>query len=459
MDTRWLEQRARGWYAVKDVPRPLQASLGKKRLIRSLHTQDHRLALARRHAVLAEFEGQIAGARKDASGLVGVPAGLAWRDTLQRLDRGEPAMVKAFGGERRKEWHDGAEVEFSAEEVARDNASLLLGEQADTFRARGDLVGASALLDLAHGRATPLLHHVEAWLAEGGSKGALKERTRSQYRTDVGRLEKWANGAGVAPTVEAFTKRIAGRYVTEAIVSPALDPMTGNRRVSAASAYWRWMVKRGVVETNPWTGQSLAKRAHDGTGSRSKRPFTDAEVVALLAGNPDEELADAMRVLALSGMRLEEVYRLTVATCTGGWFNVREAKTRAGIRRVPVHSVLAGIVARRCEGKAPTAFLFHERGPAPASTQRSAPVSKRFGRYRQTVGVHDAKEGRRHSAVDAHSFRRWFVSAARNAGQDRAMVAAVVGHEAGNITDDVYSSGPSEALRQAVVEAVRLPTG
>ncbi len=37
------------------------------------------------------------------------------------------------------------------------------------------------------------------------------------------------------------------------------------------------------------------------------------------------------------------------------------------------------------------------------------------------------------------------------------MVAGVVGHEVGNITDDVYSSGPSDAVRRAVVEAVRLP--
>ena len=38
-----------------------------------------------------------------------------------------------------------------------------------------------------------------------------------------------------------------------------------------------------------------------------------------------------------------------------------------------------------------------------------------------------------------------------------ATVAAVVGHEAGNITDDTYSGGPSMALRRACVEAVRLP--
>ena len=37
------------------------------------------------------------------------------------------------------------------------------------------------------------------------------------------------------------------------------------------------------------------------------------------------------------------------------------------------------------------------------------------------------------------------------------MVAAIVGQETGNITDDVYSGGPAEALLRACVEAVRLP--
>lgn len=89
--------------------------------------------------------------------------------------------------------------------------------------------------------------------------------------------------------------------------------------------------------------------------------------------------------------------------------------------------------------------------------ERSAAASKRFGRYRKAIGAHDPRAGRRASAVDLHSLRRWFRSTARNAGQDRAMVAGVVGHEVGNITDDVYSSGPSDAVRRAVVEAVRLP--
>ena len=70
--------------------------------------------------------------------------------------------------------------------------------------------------------------------------------------------------------------------------------------------------------------------------------------------------------------------------------------------------------------------------------------------------IDDRVEGRRQSRVDYHSLRRWFVTKAR-AGFDRAVVAAVVGHESGNITDDVYSGGPDNAVKRACVEFVRLP--
>ncbi len=110
-------------------------------------------------------------------------------------------------------------------------------------------------------------------------------------------------------------------------------------------------------------------------------------------------------------------------------------------------------------GKAGGEFLFHEAGPSRVGYERSMPASKRFGHYRKRVGVDEREPGRRQSNIDFHSLRRWFVTKARNAGIDRAVVAAVVGHEAGNITDDVYSGGPSEALLRACVAAVKLPDG
>ena len=156
-----------------------------------------------------------------------------------------------------------------------------------------------------------------------------------------------------------MTPPVAGRFVTEALLRQGVDRATGNRRISAASAYWRWLVKRAGVPASPWRGQSLSRQARARAGGRDKR---------------------------------------------------------------------------------------------------SAALSKRFGRYRRAVGVHEREDGRRHSRVDFHSWRRWFVTEARNAGADQAVVAAVVGHEVGNITYDVYAGGPSEALLRVCVEAVRVPT-
>jgi integrase len=301
-----------------------------------------------------------------------------------------------------------------------------------------------------------LLLHVDAWLREGGAKGPLQARTRTQYRSDVQGLAEWLRTIGIVVTVEAVTDVVAGQYVTEQLVGRGVHWATANRRITAASAYWRWLRKRAGVKANPWAGQSLSK-AVGGNGDKSKRPFSDGEAAMLLTGDAGIELADAMRVAALSGMRLEEIYRLTVADCVGRWFRVRYAKTRAGLRRVPIHPALAAIVARRCEGKPATAFLFHEPGPVRAGRERSMALSKPFGHYRRALGVHEAVDGARHSRVDFHSWHRWFITTARNAGVDRAAVAAVVGHEVGNLTDDTYSGGPDEKLLRACVEAVRLP--
>ncbi len=457
-DTKHLEQRHLTWHCVKDVPRPLRALMGCKRLVLSLRTHDLRVAQARRYEALAAFQRRIDQAGKAGGGSSpAVDAGLAWRETLAALGRGDPASVQAFGGRGSEVWTDGGLVERNAHDTALDAAESLLGDHADSFAASHGEEAARTMMDLARGRATPLRHYVDAWLAEGGPKGPVNARTAGQYRSDLIGLEEWAKSAGIAPTIEAFTKAAAGRYVTEALVGKGISRGTANRKISTASSYWTWLGKRTPVDVNPWRGQSLAKGSSARGAEKPKRPFTDAEVATLLQGGADAELADAIRVAALSGMRIEEVYRLTVADSAAGWFKLRQSKTQAGVRRVPIHSELAALVARRVEGKAAEAYLFHEAGPRKEGRERSMAVSKRFGHYRRRLKVDEAVTGQRQGRIDMHSLRRWFVSAARNAGIDRAVVAAVVGHEAGNITDDIYSGGPSAELLRACVEVVRLP--
>jgi integrase len=441
-DMRWMEVRGRTFYAVQAVPRPLWPRVGKRRLVKSLGTRDHHVAVARRHAALAEFQRLFDRVR---GGDGHVEAALDWRETLAALERGDTSRFSAS-------WDDGP---VSDPEELRSLANGVLDEEADRIECERGRGAANAFVGIARGTATPLLLHIDAWLREGGAKGPLTARTQGQYRSDMHGFADWARSIGIS-TVEAVSEIVAGRYVTEHLLARGVHWATANRRITAASAYWRWLRKRAGVKVNPWTGQSLSKRAGR-NGDKTKRPFSDAEAATLLTGGAGIELADAMHVAALSGMRLEEIYRLTAADCTGGWFRVRDAKTRAGRRRVPIHPALAALVARRCKGKPGSAFLFHEPGPVRDGRERSMALSKRFGYYRRTLGVHETLNGARHSRVDFHSWRRWFITAARNAGVDRAVVAAVVGHEVGNLTDDTYSGGPDEKLLRACVEAVRLP--
>ena len=156
----------------------------------------------------------------------------------------------------------------------------------------------------------------------------------------------WLASRGSAPRRRQSKPSVGAtvdRFVTEARVAASVDRKTANRKISAASAYWRWLVKRAGYTDNPWQGQSLSKAPIAHEDARNKRPFTDAEMAILLSGPADPELADAILVGALTGMRIEETYRLTVGDCANGWFTVRRSKTRAGLRRVPIHSDLPSL--------------------------------------------------------------------------------------------------------------------
>jgi len=55
------------------------------------------------------------------------------------------------------------------------------------------------------------------------------------------------------------------------------------------------------------------------------------------------------------------------------------------------------------------------------------PTSKRFRTYRRGLGVDDQVEPKRRSLVNFHSFRRWFITKAEQAGIHPHIIAVVVG--------------------------------
>lgn len=446
-DTRWLEKRRQTWFAVVYVPPRLHGVLGKK-LRRSLQTRDLRVAQTKRHIAVAEFKTMIDAARRPAVDKVAAEAA-SLRETLGRA-KGGAAVIRGYSADATG---DELDQETQLRDYIADRAQQIADDQGDD--------AAHAFIGVATGRATPLLLHVPDWLREGGQKGSYAPRTKLQLERDLCELKDWLITAKVPATVEAITRRMAARFVTEHLTQSGRTAKTLARIVSSCRAYWTWLARRALVEgdRNPWDRQAPPKGATRGNGADKERAFTDAELTTLLNGPADAELADLMRVAALSGMRIEEIYQLTVRDCAGGNFNIRRAKTQAGVRVVPIHPDLAPIVARRSAHKAPAAWLFDEAGPQREGRERSMAASKRFGHYRRGLEVAEMVTGKRRSLVNFHSLRRWFITAALRAGQPERVVQQVVGHKPQGVTLGIYFAGDLPAQLRACVEAVRLPNG
>ena len=383
---------------------------------------------------------------------------MEWRTDLAAIQRGDKGAIRRFRGgsfdpDTGEEWSEAQGARYVAEMVLHDEAEAL----ADDDRAK--------LLSVAQGFATPLLTHLDAWLAEPGAKGPLRGRTVFQYRSDLATLSSWLAKEHLPQTIEAVTKPVAGRYVSASLAA-GNKPKTVNRHVSAASAYWRWLVRRTDLPTNPWTGQTVGTVTAPGTLT-AKRAVTDDELwrllnppTTLLTPSKRRTLVDAVTLAALTGARLEELFRLRVADCGDGWLRVRDGKSRAAIRRIPVHPGLAELLARRCARKGPGDYLIDEEGgDPPHGRERSMPFSKRFGTYRRALGVDERVAGQRSSRVEFHSLRRWVIDVMLHAGVVLAVVQQIVGHEREDITNRVYSGGASHAQLEAAIRTIALPLG
>jgi hypothetical protein len=221
---------------------------------------------------------------------------------------------------------------------------------------------AQAFFDMATGKLTPLTAHVPQWLADGARHGApLKDRTKAERRSAIEKLGAWMAKERLPVAIEAVTRKIAGRYVSEALLPSGRDPATVAKLVKHVGAYWSWLIRRGHLPdsaTSPWVNQGPVRTAKQAGTPNTERPFTNAELALLLASPPSQTMADFIRVAALTGMRREEIGRLRVVDCQGGVFVVHEGKTAAAARRVPIHSKLAGMVERRNTGQPAAAYLF-----------------------------------------------------------------------------------------------------
>ena len=443
VDAKYLEKRGSVWWVTVYVPRALRPKLGRK-LTRTLATDSLNTAQKLRWQHVANFKAQIEKAAAVDGEAVKVTKAHELRDWL--------AATRHYGNARSDEGEALTPL---------DEAEATLDILTEEIAEKEGPEAAARFFGQATGQITSIGEYIDRWLAASH----FTERTKGEHRTAIKRLEEWAHKVGRSETLEGFTGQDASAYRDlELIAARGLATKTINKAMSSLRVYWRWLLESELVKgSNPWVSKSLGKRR--ATLTSLERPFTNDEVRKLLTEIKDRDLQEFMRIAALSGMRIQEIASLTVGSCGGGAFRVRDSKTEAGVGRViPIHSNLVDMVAKLCEGRSKSDFLLLGGLKAGRDGDRSMAISKRFTRYRRRIGVDDTKAGQRRSLVNFHSFRRWFIKEAiSGAGQgDPWTIADIVGHKAGELPFDLtmrqYPGASEIEKRRKVVDSVCLPT-
>lgn len=276
-------------------------------------------------------------------------------------------------------------------------------------------------------------------------------KTRSSYISNVKRLSTWLNVEGKPlnfDSVDLFLKSVSNKRNTL------------NGYLAACKNFWNWATKydqrfRALFtdKPNPFLNHDLPKT----TASRAENyiAFTVEEVEQLFneaMNKRDTNLAYLIVFGAYTGARIEEIGRISKDTTVfeneiPSYFKILEAKTKAGIREVPIPTGLIPLYTHLLEQSALNeGFLF--AGKKNKNGERLNALGKRFGRLKERLGF---------STLHAfHSFRGTAITQMHQAGVPyKEVIVYIVGHSQDNITLGVYSSGPSMKQKRDAIEKLK----
>jgi integrase len=305
---------------------------------------------------------------------------------------------------------------------------------------------------------SPILRQmVDPWLQQAGD--TITKQTAYQHRTALDAFLEWITKEGLdaeSTMARDVDRKLAGRFIGEGLSTSGKAPRTINRYISSLSSFWKWLIKRGLVEEaegNPWERQGVPSETKRGVKVK-RRAFTNTEISKLLIGDaqakvvPSETLKDLMALGLYTGARLDELCSLRVEDVTDSSGNltlvVSEGKTKAALRRVPVHPCIAHVIARRTKGSK-DGYLFHELKPSGPDLKRGWKISNRFTDYRRKVVI-DGPD------TVFHSFRKNTAGALEAAGVPETTAALILGHDRPHMTYGLYNDGgvPIGILREAI---------
>lgn len=504
-DTRYLKKRRQTWYFIIKIPVDLQSALGCKEVVKTLATRDLSKAQRDRWPLVNEWTARFEverGNRQWTPAEIEAQAVGEFQRLLGTFDETNTDIdaLEVFldleGEKLEGDARSLPDLEYALTnarlQAARGRIKALRGEPfepsqfsrkvVDPFtlktvpvvkRPSGEPFAVMArkyldevqrdptskLTEQTKGQYEAVYRLFDQW-AESPHMGEVAKRRASEFLEAVGKLDpNW----GRSPE----TKRRTFAEIAEAFGSTGrgLTNRTVNRYATALSLVWQWAKKRGhFTGDNPWEEQY---RPVSKTRAGAKAPFTPEELRTLLAAAPEvkpkeHSTSNTLRWLALisaySGMRLNEMCDRRVSDLReedGVWyFDIMNAKTEAGDRRVPLHSkiIRSGLLDFAQHGEE---WLFPNLKPGGPDAKRSWYISKRFTEFRRSLGVVRLNDRTGRDRLDFHSFRRSAVRALELARVPQTEAAQVVGHDREGITFGIYNpEGLNMRTLQDVVEKI-----
>lgn len=224
--------------------------------------------------------------------------------------------------------------------------------------------------------------------------------------------------------VDIALNKIGRRTVTDFIEAQQQSaPQTIQNWLTSLGSLYEFAKRRddGIPDSNPFHGHNLEARRT----IESYQPF-DQDQLQTLIKEADETIRDLILMGLYSGCRLDELASLKrddIVMIEGvRCFFIRKAKTAAGVRHVPIHSRLIGIVDKLLSQNYGE-YLFAQSNKITRADGKKGPwFSQAFTRLRRQVLP---------TATDRqcfHSLRGMFITALDRAGVPEQRIGAITGH-------------------------------
>lgn len=283
----------------------------------------------------------------------------------------------------------------------------------------------------------------------------------NQRKVDLNTVDRHIKRVKV---LDAFLKSenllLAYEAVGVFLISKNLEPKTKKQYLFSFNAFYKFLIQKEPsfkerYPINPFKSHELSHVRRGTLKEDERRAFTADEMntlhgKAIEMGN--RRLADLIEIGAYTGARIEEICRLKTSSVVKedgiDCFHIREGKTQASVRFVPIHPKLMKTVKRLINASDDGYLLKTSKGGKYGT--KSKGLGNQFSIFKTNLGF-DKKSV-------FHSVRKTVITTLERADVKNLVIISLVGHKADGLlrmTFDRYSEGPTPLSKLNAVKYLK----